>query len=237
MFSGANSAMKKFRLSVALLVLALVLAIVPAVLAQDTLGASQGDYDLWTTANTTTAAVSTVSYDFTAKLDVAGMGDSNVTADLKGTGVIDTNKENPAFQLDVTGSLVQGKDTTPVNLGVRIVGGNIYVSTDGTTWQGEKLTDVTSSLTQGLGSTSGLPIKPSDLSSGNLSSLSSNPQAEAAMQALSQLKPSDFLTLKRDDVNGQAHFTLNIDVAKLLASPAIASLMTTAASAAVTSGT
>jgi len=42
--------MKKFRLGFALVVLALVLAIVPAVLAQDTLGASQADYDAWTAA-------------------------------------------------------------------------------------------------------------------------------------------------------------------------------------------
>jgi len=216
--------MKKFRLSVALLVLALVLAIVPAVLAQDTLGASQGDFDLWTSANAAFSTVSTVSYDFTAKVAATGVGSSNVTADLKGTGVIDaTDKSKPVFQLDVTGSVVQGTDTTNVNVGVRIVDGIIYYN-DGTGWKGEKLDAIASSLSSGLGSTSGLPVNPTDLSSGNLSSLESNPEAAAAMQALSQLKPSDFLSLVRTDNGGTAQFTLKVDVAKLLASPALTSL-------------
>ena len=215
--------MKKFRLSIALLLLALVLAIVPAVLAQDTtLGASQGDYDLWTSANAATAAFSTVTYDFSAKLEVTGMQDSNVSADLKGTGVIDSNKDKPAFQLDVTGNVVQGKTTQAVNLGVRIIDGVIYYN-DGSGWKGEQLDNVASSLKNGLGS-SGLPINPADLQSGDLSSLSSNPEAAAAMQALSQLKPEDFLSLVRADNGGVAQFTLKVDVAKLLASPALTSM-------------
>ena len=214
--------MKKFRLSFALLILALVLAVVPAVLAQDTtLGASQGDYDLWTSANANSVALSSVSYDFTAKLEIAGMGDSNVTADLKGTGVIDANQDNPAFQLDVTGKVIQGTDSTPIDLGVRIVDGNIYYN-DGTGWKGEKLSDVASMAESGLGSTSGLPVDPAALASGDLSSITSNPQAEAAMKALSELKPEDFLSLTRADASGLAQFTLKLDVAKLLASPALA---------------
>jgi len=212
--------MKKFRLSFALVILALVLAIVPAVLAQDTLGASQADFDAWTAANAATADITTVSYDFTTKLGVTGVGDSNVTADLSGTGVIDT--ENQAFQLDVTGNVVQGKDTTPVNLGIRIVDGNIYYSADGgDTWQGSKLDDAMSSFGTGFAQGSGLPINPTDLQNGDLSSLTSNPQAEAAMKALSELKPSDFLALSRADSAGLANFTLKLDVAKLLASPAL----------------
>jgi hypothetical protein len=213
--------MKKFRLGFALVVLALVLAIVPAVLAQDTLGASQADYDAWTAANASIADISTVSYDFTTKLGVTGMGDTNVSADLKGTGVIDT--ENEAFQLDVTGSVVQGTDTTPVNLGVRIVDGNIYYSTDGgETWQGSKLDDAMSSFGSGFAQGSGLPVNPTDLQNGDLSSLTSNPEAEAVMKALSELKPSDFLALTRTDSGSTAQFTLKLDVAKLLASPALA---------------
>lgn len=220
--------MKKFRLSVALLVLALVLAIVPAVLAQDTLGASQGDYDLWTAANASVADISTVSYDFTAKLEVVGLGDTNITADLTGTGVIDANEENPAFQFDVKGNVVQGKETTPVNAGLRIVDGMIYISSDGgETWEGQKLSDLMSSA-ESLGSSSGLPVDPSALASGDLSSLTSNPEAEALMKTLSELKPSDFLSLVRADDSGLAKFTLKVDLAKLLASPAIASMMTSA---------
>ncbi|MEO8392041.1 MAG: hypothetical protein ABI700_03525 [Chloroflexota bacterium] len=214
--------MKKFRSSIALVVLALVLAIVPAVFAQDTLGASQGDYDLWTAANASIADISTASIDFTAKLEVAGMGDTNVSADLKGTGVIDTNKDNPAFQLDVTGSVVNGKDTTPVNVGLRIVDGMLYATMDGgETWEGSKLDDAMSSFGSGFAQGSGLPVSPTDLQNGDLSSLTSNPEAEAAMKALSELKPSNFLSLVRSDAGGLAQFTLKLDVAKLLADPAL----------------
>ncbi len=214
--------MKKFRLSIALLVLALVLAIVPAVFAQDTLGASQSDYDAWTAANASIADISTVSYDFTAKLEVAGLGDTNVSADLKGSGVIDANEDNPAFQLDVTGSVVSGKDTTPVNVGLRIVDGMIYASDDGgETWNGSKLDDAMSSFGEGFVQGSGLPVDPTDLENGDLSSLTSNPEAAAAMKALSELKPSNFLSLVRADDAGVAQFTLKLDVAKLLADPAL----------------
>src|SRR5262249_18828160 len=151
--------MKKFRF-ISLALLALLLVLVPAALAQsgDTLGASQDDFTLWTTANGNFASASTFSFDFTTSLKVTGMQSSNVSADLKGSGVLDTNQANPAFQLDVTGNVVQGTDTTPVNAGVRIVNGNLYFSTDGTSWQGGKLQDIAQQFTQGFaqGFSSGL---------------------------------------------------------------------------------
>ncbi len=223
--------MKKFRLSMLLLVLALVLAIVPAVLAQDTLGASQDDYNLWTSANASFATVNTASYSFTAKLAVTGMSDptQNVTANLSGTGVLDkTDPNNPAFQLDVTGSYAQGTQSTNVNVGVRIVGGNLYYTEDGTNWTGTKLSDAMSSFGQGFAQGAG--ISPTEVSSAGLSDLASSPEAAQMMQALSQLKLSDFLTLTRSDNNGKAHFNLNIDIAKLLSSPSFQSMMSTMAS-------
>ncbi len=89
--------MKKFRLRFILLLAALVLALVPAVFAQDTLNASQEVYDLFTTANETTAALKTVTYAFTAHVDVTGLGESNITLDLTGGGVVDnSNAASPA---------------------------------------------------------------------------------------------------------------------------------------------
>ncbi|HVU14550.1 MAG TPA: hypothetical protein VHD90_24905 [Phototrophicaceae bacterium] len=225
--------MKKFRLSILLLVLALVLAIVPAVLAQDTLGASQDDYNLWTSANASFATVTTASYSFTAKLAVAGMSDptENVTANLSGTGAFDkTDPNNPAFQLDVTGSYAQGTQSTNINMGVRITGGNLYYTQDGTNWTGMKLSDAMSSFGQGFAQGAG--ISPTEVSSEGLSNLMSDPQAQQMMAALSQLKLSDFLTLTRSDNNGKTHFNLNIDIAKLLSSPSFQSMMSTMASSA-----
>ncbi len=221
--------MKKFRLSIALLLLALVFAVVPAALAQgDTLGASQADFNLWTSANSGSFEVNTVSLDGTVSLKVTGMGSAtdDVTADLKFTGAVDVKAQ--ALQLDVTGSAVQGTDTTPINLGVRVVDGNVYYN-DGSGWKGDTLSDVSSSLS-GLASSSGMPVNPSDLSSGNLSDLAGMSGMGDALSALSNLNPSNFLSLARADEGGQAHFTLNLDIAKLLSDPALAPLLTDALS-------
>ena len=231
--------MKKFRFSVLLLVLALLIASVSVVLAQDTLGASQDDYNLWTTANANFATVNTLTYNFTATLNVTGMSDptDNVSANLTGSGVLDkTDMQNPSFQLDVTGSATQGGTSTPVTAGVRITGGNVYFTSDGTNWQGEALSDISSSMSSMFGQGFGAATGSAEATPPSLSSISSNPEAMQMMQALSQIKPSDFLTLTRADNNGLADFTLNIDIAKLLSSPAFTSAMNTAMSSASSEG-
>ena len=221
--------MKKFRFSFALVLLALILALVPAVLAQDeTFGLSPADYTTWTSANAAMSSVTSMSYDFTATLDVEKLQDTNVSANLKGTGVLSTGA-SPMFQMDVTGTVTQNGADTPVSLGVRVVGDTLYFN-DGTGWQGSKLSDLTQQVDKGLQS-SGLPLNSSDLASGNLSGLTSSPEAMSAMSALSQLKPSDFLSLTRTDASGQADFTLALDVEKLLSSPALTPLIASGMSA------
>jgi len=204
--------MKKFHLSIVLVVLALVLAIVPAIFAQDdTLGASQGDYDLWTSANANMATIKTASYTFTATLEASGMGDSSGSLNVTGTGVLSTDQTNPELQLDVTGTSVQGDKTEPLNASLRIVDGVLY-SNDGSGWTGRPLSDLMSQMGGMAGGAAG----------GDLSSLSGTKGMSDAMTALQGLKPSEFLKLTRTDESGQAHFSLNIDIAKLLASPSLA---------------
>lgn len=214
--------MKNLRLSFVLVMLALILAIVPAVFAQeDTLGASQGDFTLWTTANANLATISTASYNFTASLEASGMENSNLSAKLTGTGVLSTDQADPKFQLDVTGSVVQGDTTTPVNLGVRIVGGNIYYN-DGTGWKGTTLESAMAGISGELG---GLTGASGASGSGDLSGLAGMSGVGDALSSLESLKPSDFLKLTRVDEGGQAHFTLTVDLAKLLSSPAFGPIL------------
>lgn len=221
--------MKKFRFGALLVVLALVLATVSAAFAQtDTLGASQEDFDLWTSANETSGMFKTVAIDFTAAFEVAGIQNSNVNANLTGTGVISSDQENPQLSLDITGSVVQGDTTTPVNVGLRIVDGNIYYN-DGTSgWKYRTLADAMSGIGSQLGGMTGASGDSS--SAGGLGSLMGMQGMGEAMTALEGLKPSDFLSLIRTDDGGQAHFALNVDIAKLLTSPSLApvfgSLMT-----------
>ena len=217
--------MKKFRLSFALLLLALVLAVVPAVFAQDdTLGASAGDFNLWTSSLADSVGADSMAFDFTATLDVAGIQDTTVHANLTGSGALDKSGDSPVLQLDVTGTVESGSDSQDVNLSLRIVDGMVYLNS-GDGWKGGSLAEVAGGLSsafgQGLASGAGIP-DPSSLASGDLSALTSNPAMASAMAALSSLKPSDFLSLSRTDASGAADFTLDLDLAKLLASPALA---------------
>jgi hypothetical protein len=209
--------MKKYTLM--LLLAALILAIVPVVSAQDTLGASQEDYDLWTTANANTAEVETLTYGFTATVTATGMGNSNVDANISGSGVLDTNADAPQFQLDVTGTVVQGEETTPVNASIRLVDDTIYANQNDEGWKGQPAEDFLGQL-----SGFGLPVDPSSLGSGDVSELSQNPMLGDIMSGLGDVQPSEFLTLTSADQNGLKELTLTVDVAKLVASPAVAPL-------------
>jgi hypothetical protein len=218
--------MKKFRFSLVLVVLALVLATVSTAFAQaDTLGASQEDFDLWTSANETSGAFKTVAFNFTASFEISGIQDSNGSANLTGTGVISSDQENPLVQLDVTGTVVEGDKTTPVNAGLRVVDGNIYYN-DGTSgWKYRTLAEAMSGVSSEL---SGVTGDSSDSgSAGGLGSLMGMQGVGEAMSAVEGLKPSDFLKLTRTDDGGQAHFALNVDIAKLLTSPSLAPLFGT----------
>jgi hypothetical protein len=202
-----------------LLLAALMLVIVPAVFAQDTLNGSQEDYDLWTSANETTSAVQTVTFGLTANITVAGMGEDSVTLDLAGTGMLDSNPAAPQFQFDLTGTAVQGGETTPISLGVRSVGGNVYFNTNNEGWKGGSAESLMGSLS-GLG----MPVDPASLASGDLSSLSNNPMMGDVTTALAGLQPSEFLTLSSADEGGLKNLTITVDVPKLIASPAVGPL-------------
>jgi hypothetical protein len=211
--------MKKFSM---MLFLAALLVIVPAILAQDTLNASQEDYDLWTSANAATSEVQTLTFGLTANVTVAGMGDSNVTLDVSGSGLLDSNPAAPQFQLDLTGSAAQGTETTPLSLGVRSVDGMVYFNSNDEGWKGGTAQSMLGEL-QGLG----LPVDPTALGSGDLSSLGNNPMMSDVTSALAGLQPSDFLTLTSADEAGLKNLTINVDVPKLLSSPAVAPLFGT----------
>jgi hypothetical protein len=211
--------MKKFRLSAALLLLALVLALVPAAFAQDgTFGASQEDFDLWTAANTA-LTTSAASIEFTASLAATGLGEStdDVTADVSGTGAFDlTDMENPVLQLDITGTTTQGTTETPINMNLRIVDGVVYTN-EGDGWTQEPLEDQLSSLTGELGGMTGTEVDPSDLTS--------DESMTEAMNMFGDLNIEEFVSLDVSDESGARKFSLSFDVAGFIGSPAIASMM------------
>jgi hypothetical protein len=207
--------MKKFRLSFALLMMALVLAVVPAAFAQDsTFGASQEDYDLWTSVNASLAST-VASMDFTATVSVTGLGEgSDMNAEITGTGALDlSDMANPKLWLDLSGSATSEGETETMSANLRIVDGFIYTNS-GDGWEMSPLEDQLSSLTDELGGMTGMgEIDPSDLSTDGA-------MGDAAA-ALSQFDLPQYVSLTR---NGD-QFTLAFDIGGFIASPEISGMV------------
>lgn len=202
--------MKNFRSIIILVLLALVLAAVPAAFAQDgTFGLSEDDFALFTAASENLASTS-ASIDFTIKLSATGLGENggDVTADITGTGAFDTtDPANPLLWLDVTGTA----DGEPVNLNLRIVDGKAY-SNSGDGWTVEELEDVASDITGELGDMGDMgDVDPSSLS------------PASAMDALSGFEK--FISVTRTDDGGVAQFSFSVDIAGLLSSPEIGGML------------
>ena len=202
--------MKNFRLSITLLLLALVLAAVPAAFAQDgTFGLSEEDVALMTAANENLAATS-ASFELAITVSGVGLGEDggDVTADLTGTGAFDaSDPENPLFQLDVTGTA----DGEPVTLNLRVVDGVAYTNS-GDGWEMESLEDAMGEVTGELGGMTGMgDVDPSSLS------------PDSAMSMLEGF--DDYISLTRTDADGLAQFSLSIDIPGLLSSPEIGGLI------------
>ena len=197
--------MNKFRLSFVFVLLALVLAVVPAAFAQDeTFGLSQSDYDLWQSGWANLSGVNSASFNFTASFSAAKVADTDVSANLSGTGVFSASSDNPMFQLDVTGTVGDTNQMTDVSLGVRVVDGYVYYN-DGTGWKGETLDSAMSTVTSMVGAgaaSTGANVDPAQIESGDLSGLAAMPGMGDAMSALSDLKPADFVSVVRSDADG-----------------------------------
>lgn len=212
---------RKSYLFVCLLLLMLVAA--PLTLAQDqTFGLSADDYALFTSPNMNAKSL---GFDFAVNLNVTGAPDGDVVVDLSGSGLFGEGTNSAVVgSLTLTGTANASGNEIPVNFEMRIVDGIIYVNLgDGNGWQGQSLDDFMSQL----GSLSPLPVNPMDLASGNLSD---NPEAAQAMgsimSAFQDFDPATLISMSRlDDMNGQAHFQVNVDLQSFLASDTFNQLM------------
>ncbi|MBE2269591.1 MAG: hypothetical protein IAE80_15250 [Anaerolinea sp.] len=203
---------KQLRFVALFVILAFVLALVPAAFAQDgTFGLSDEDFALLTDANANSSAAETLAYNFNLALNVTGIEDAEVSADISGTGVLGLSG-SPVFSMVTTGSATSNGDTTPTELEVRLVGDMIYWNV-GEGWQGSAVEDAMSGA---MGSAGNLPINPADLMSGDMGDMG---DMGGMMGDLATLDLSSYVGLERlDDMDGAAHFNLSVDVAGLLAS-------------------
>lgn len=206
-----------------LLVLVALLCLALPAFAQEELGLSAADSALLNTAVSNSTTASSLSYEFTATLNIAGMGSgSDMSADLTGSGAIDT--ENGVFTMVVDGSIVSSGETIPAAVEVRAIDNVIYVNIGGQ-WMSLTQEDLTS-LSSMAGSS--LPVDPSALSSGDMSGMAGMGDL---MSSLSSLDPASFITMSRlDDADGNAHFQTAISLSTLFSTPAFGQLFTMAMS-------
>jgi hypothetical protein len=216
--------MKSFRWLALFGCIALLALIVPAGLAQDeTFGLSDADYALFSEANNASASFDTLSYDFTLDMTVAGMGPSDLTIALIGSGVLGEQDGDMLFSLDVSGDIGDGANTQTVDFEVRLVGGMIYVNLgDGNGWSGGTVEEI-------LGQVGGMAgVDPSALLSGDASvmgDMMAMPGMMDSMSGLSNLNAADYIGISRADADGLAEFTIAINIADLLTAPELAPLL------------
>lgn len=226
--------MRTPRFIIALVILSLLVAVVPALAQEPTYGLSDADYALLTDANEMSSDSEAVSYAFVSTIGTTGApadegGDMIIT--LNGSGTVNTtDAENPLFSMVLTGDLVTGGETTPINLELRVIGNMVYFNNNNEGWQGSALEDLMSQAT-GMAGVTGedLPVDPEGLASGDLSELEDIAGMEGmgdAMMALATLDPESFIGMTRlADANGLAHFIVDISIADLLGSPALAPMI------------
>lgn len=189
-----------------LLVLSVLFCFALPTFAQDfdaNFGLSDADMQLFTAANMNFMSFSSADYDLV--LDVYSAAD-DMEVQITGSGIIDIT--NGAFSLDIADATQAGQ-SMPLNLGLKVIGETIYLNIDGTSWYsitGEEITELAGS---GM-----LPVDPEELSSGDLSSLG---DVGNLGSEFGDLNPNDIIQITRNaDVDGFAHFTLNVDLQTIL---------------------
>lgn len=202
--------MKNYRMGAVLAVIAVLLALVPAGMAQDmTFGLSQDDYNALTAANAASASATSAQFTFTTNLTATAEGSSGIV-DLTGTGAYDSSG---AFQLAITGSgdMGDGSGPTPISAELRAVGGSVYVQVPamlGPQWL-EITPEELGQMTEGMASS--LPFSPDALASGDMEGMEGMSEA---LMALATLQPENYIAMTR---NGD-QFTTTLDITGLLGS-------------------
>ncbi len=216
--------MKPLRLALLLCLVVIAAVAFPAAAQEENpFGLSAEDWALYSGVQ----APESSDYEFTSQLgmDVDG---ATVSYDLSGNGLF----SGDLFALLLAGTLTSDGANTPLNIELRAVDGSLYISPDGgENWMGGTMEEIQQLLT-GFASIAGegLPVNPTDLASGDISGLMSQPGVMEAMAGLSSIDPSTFTTIVRDaDVDGNAHFVTTVDVAALVSSPELAPLIGSAA--------
>jgi len=217
------------RKSYLFVLLLLLLVAAPLSLAQeDMFGLSAEDFALLMSSQDFEAG--SLSFDFAVDMDVTGAPDGQVVLDIDGSGVFGESATGSVVgSLSMAGSASMEGEQIPVDFQMRIVDDILYFNLgDGSGWLGQSLDDALESF----GNIAPLPVDPADLASGDLSD---DPAALEALgdmfAAFEDFDPSTLIMMSRlDDMGGQAHFRIELDLQSFLQSDAFNEMMGAAGS-------
>jgi hypothetical protein len=214
--------MKHARLTLFMLILAALLALVPATLAQDTSGGtntyglSAEEYATLNSANHATLAATSAQFDFKIAFAVEGAQNS---LQLEGSGLYSKAADNPLFQLAVKGSRVSNTGTTPVDIEVRLTNGILYyrnANANGGQWSGQNFNELIGGIQK---SNPTLPVDVSALMKGDFSSL--QPLLKGFQAQLPNLSMANYVKMARKD----NHFGALLDLGGLLGDQEVRNLL------------
>lgn len=206
----------------------LVFAFAPATLAQEEgmFGLSAEDAAVFAGANAASSDASSVGYSFVLAMTIND-GTSDITMNVTGDGFVSDN----GFQLVLGGEGNLGGSVLPADAEIRVVDDTIYFrGTDPMSGEDSGWMSITGDdaelLLDALGEQ--LPVNP-DMFTGNADPAEMEGLGEA-LTALMTIDPEEFIAFSRmDDMDGLAHFNINVDIAGFLQSDAFGALIDAAA--------
>lgn len=209
--------MNRSRFFVAFFVLALLLALVPAGMAQDssTFGLSSDDYTAFTDANSASAQASSAQYDF--KFNFTGQG---MVIDLAGKGLYSKSDAGPLFDLALTGTSAQGDVSTPVDVELRLIGDTLYLKNatlDAGQWHARPLADL-ATMVSGSNPMAAM-LNPAALLKGDFSGAQA--LAKSFQAQVPTLKIADYIHISRSG----DQFTSSLDIANLIGSKEVTGIL------------
>lgn len=199
-----------------LLILAALLLIAVPVFAQEELGLSADDAALYQAAVENSATAGSFSYSVDTLISITGVGeDGDVVIDVNASGVIGED----VFSMLVSGALSAGGEDIPADLDIRFVDNTGYVGLMGQFYSitPEDLGDMMS-MAGGM-----LPVDPEAMMEGDMGAMG---DMSGMMSGMMDMDPSEFVSFARlDDMDGQAHFQINLDYGAMFNNPDMAEMM------------
>ncbi len=203
------------------LLVVLLLALVPASLAQDssgsnTYGLTPEEYATLTAANQATVQATSAQFDFKLHFAVEGAANS---LDLSGKGLYSKSADSSLFQLTVAGNRVSNTGTTPIDFEFRLTNNILYyrnANANNGAWRGQNFTDLLATVHR---SNPTLPIDLTSLIKGDFSGL--QPIMKGFQAQIPNFSITPYVKMARKD----NHYGVLLDIGGVIADKEVRNLL------------